>query len=444
MGRLLLFLLIYGVLAVPANAADLGELTPLSVHGSEDCGGPSGAPGELVVRTTTGVRFVTATRAGFQPGQTLTLGKGFTCSAVKVRPSGAGVIVGQLDGRVVAVVRDPGGAWSAPLTVVPITETSPTLSVTADVSDRGDVIVAMKAFTIDDKDLNAPPRSRFLAARRAPGGTFGAGEQLGAAAVALGDIEVGIAATGEAFVVTTLAPKNHQPPFQVPVEVRLALPGGTFGAPVHVADTRLLLRPGARGGRRRSRAHRRGLRGTRSSSPSARRDGLRRRDAGRLGRRGRVHLAVGRIAPGGAAAVVMGAAAARRSADRHPLPPPARSHHRSSHPTPSGVASRLDPFYSPRASSADQPDRVLHLRPLDPLTLTPDGRAVLAIGEGTRHDDDDRAAGRRAVVHRELPATGFDDVRRRVRAGARRRHARGHMDASRAAASRACHGPRAL
>src|SRR5690349_24609223 len=117
MGRLLLFLLIFGVLAVPANAADLGELTPLDVRGSGDCAGPTGAPGELVVRTTTGVRFVTATRTGFQLGQALDLGKGFICTTVKVRPSGAGVIAGQLNGETVAVVRDPGGTWSAPLPI---------------------------------------------------------------------------------------------------------------------------------------------------------------------------------------------------------------------------------------------------------------------------------------------------------------------------------------
>src|SRR4051794_14809444 len=122
MGRLPLFLLIFGVLAVPANAATLGELPPLSVRGTEDCGGPTGTPGELVVRTTTGVRFVTATRAGFQPGQALDLGKGFTCSAIKVRPSGAGVIAGDLNGQVVAVIRDPGGAWGAPLPVAPAAE----------------------------------------------------------------------------------------------------------------------------------------------------------------------------------------------------------------------------------------------------------------------------------------------------------------------------------
>ncbi len=431
MGRLLLFLLICGVLAAPANAADLGELTPLSVRGSEDCGGPTGAPGELVVRTTTGVRFVTATRAGFQPGQALNLGKGFACSVVKVRPSGAGVVVGQLDGRIVAVVRDPGGAWGAPLTVVPITETSPTLSVTADVSDRGDVIVAMKAFTVDVKALNAPPKSRFLVARRAPGGTFGAVEQIGVPAVALGDIHAGIAATGEAVVVTTLAARHRQPPFQVPVQARLAPSGQTFGAPVHIADTRVFSSPAlavaadgraliaAASGASMVVAERAPGAGFGPATP-----------VGSAGEGGLVSPFAG-IAPDGAAAVAWtrllpgDLQIVTRTVPGAFSPPVLASH------IAAGFAADDDPFYlSESFFAAISPFGTFFSGGEDPLTLTPDGHAVLAVGAGRRATHRDRAAGRRADRARTL-GRGLHDVRRRVRAGARRRRARRHLDALR-------------
>ena len=220
MGRLLLFLLISGVLAVPAHAAGLGELTPLSVRGSVDCGGPTGAPGELVIRTSTGVRFVTATRAGFQLGRGARPGQGLHLLAVKVRPSGAGVIAGELDGRVVAVVRDPGGTWGAPLPVASTAETSAPVSLSADVSDRGDVIVAVKAF---DFYVHHPRRrcraSSSHVVRRAA--CSERSSRLGARAQALGDIHAGHRRHGRGV-------RRHDARAQAPPT---AVPGARGGAP---------------------------------------------------------------------------------------------------------------------------------------------------------------------------------------------------------------------
>ena len=231
-----MLLLAVAALALPASAsaATLGEVAPLTLRGNEDCAGTTGAPGELVVATKTGVRFVSATRAGFQLGQALDLGPNFECQAVKVRPSGAGVIVGDVQGAIVAVVRDPGGTWSAPATISKTNSSAYSLYASADVSDRGDVIVAYKESRYGEEE-----HTRFKVARRAPGQTFGAEQQIGTSSEKLGDIVAGIAATGEAFLVTS-AIKNDRVPFQVPVDVRIAPPGGAFGVPVHLATTHLL------------------------------------------------------------------------------------------------------------------------------------------------------------------------------------------------------------
>ena len=61
------------------------------------------------------------------------------------------------------MVRDPGGAWGAPLTVALAPETSATVSLSADVSDRGDVIVAVKAF---DLDVQRPDAAAVALLRR--------------------------------------------------------------------------------------------------------------------------------------------------------------------------------------------------------------------------------------------------------------------------------------
>ena len=104
--------------ATPATAgAQFGQVEPLTLRGDDDCVRTTGAPGELALPATDGVRFAQATRAGVQLGRTVTLGKGFDCSAAVTRASGAGVIAGELDDSVVASVRAPGGDWGAPVSV---------------------------------------------------------------------------------------------------------------------------------------------------------------------------------------------------------------------------------------------------------------------------------------------------------------------------------------
>ena len=68
---------------------------------------------------------------------------------------------------VTAAVRDPGGAWSAPRTVVP-GKSRPETDAVAAVSERGDAALAV---TTSDRDAGP---ARLLVARRAPGGAFAA------------------------------------------------------------------------------------------------------------------------------------------------------------------------------------------------------------------------------------------------------------------------------
>ena len=84
--------------ATPATAgAQFGQVEPLTLRGDDDCVRTTGAPGELALPATDGVRFAQATRTGVQLGRTVTLGKGFECSAAVTRASGAGVIAGELE-----------------------------------------------------------------------------------------------------------------------------------------------------------------------------------------------------------------------------------------------------------------------------------------------------------------------------------------------------------
>lgn len=226
--------------AAPASAsAALGQVEPLALRGSSECVAPTGTPGEIVVPTKDGVRFVQATREGLKPGASVPLGgESFDCPSVVTRPSGAGVIAARASGSsgIVVVVRDPGGAWGAPVTI-PLEERRNAQQVGADVSDRGDVLVTWR-----ESGASAKEGYRFRAVRRAPGAALGTPETLGTPQRRAELVLPAIAATGEAFALTTVV-KGDKPPFRAPVSVASAAPGAPFGAPVKIADMAWLSLP---------------------------------------------------------------------------------------------------------------------------------------------------------------------------------------------------------
>lgn len=229
-----LALAIAALAAAPASAgAAIRQVEPLRVESLSGCVRATGTPGELAVETSEGVRFVQATRAGLKPGPLLEVGEPglLWCASVDTRPSGAGVIA--MPGETLSVaVRDPGGSWGAPVQFDPGEEWGAP-AVHATVSDRGDVLVVWRE--IRDESAPGGTTQRVRAVRRAPGGTFGAVETIGAESPRLEGIVGAIAATGEAFVMRTTV-VGDRVPFRAPVDVATAAPGAPFGAPVRVGE----------------------------------------------------------------------------------------------------------------------------------------------------------------------------------------------------------------
>ena len=147
------------------------------------------------------------------------------------RANGAGVIAGagRQASAVTVSVREPGsGSWGAPVTITLQAEWRPDV-VRAAVSDRGDVVVAWRETRFGpDGSIR-----RVRVARRSPGGAFGPGELLGKAATRHELVLPAVAATGEAFVLTTTSPDTGTPD-QVPLRMWTAAPGAAFGAPTAI------------------------------------------------------------------------------------------------------------------------------------------------------------------------------------------------------------------
>src|SRR4051812_7218093 len=117
MARLALLAFVLMALPGTASAAPLGEVPAIEVRASGECLNWTGVPGQIAVARGNRVRFVQASRAGFALGPEVAFSDGFDCAVATGRASGAGVIAGTNAAGVAAAVQDPGGAWSAPLTV---------------------------------------------------------------------------------------------------------------------------------------------------------------------------------------------------------------------------------------------------------------------------------------------------------------------------------------
>jgi len=235
--------------AAPATAsAAFGQVQPVTVSKNEECLGATGRPGEISASAFGGVRFLVATREGFQPGGKVELGgEFFQCDAIAAHPSGAGVIVGHestttddggFEERYVASIRDPGGTWGEGVEL-PVDQDWSADVLRAAVSDRGDVLITWRERKLTDGKSDT---YRFRAVRRGPGAGFGAPELLSAESPRAEQVTGAITSTGEALVLTTTV-EGTEPPFTARVSVSIAAPGAPFGAPVLIGRTNWLAAP---------------------------------------------------------------------------------------------------------------------------------------------------------------------------------------------------------
>src|SRR5262249_1385392 len=100
-----------------APAAPFGELPFRPVTSVASCLAPTGVPGGVVRWAAGGAELLDATAGGLGTQAALGLGTVRTCPAAAVDATGAGVVAGATRKGVRVVVRDPGGTWSAPITL---------------------------------------------------------------------------------------------------------------------------------------------------------------------------------------------------------------------------------------------------------------------------------------------------------------------------------------
>ncbi len=218
----------FAVLLAPptASAARFGELPFTPVSGAATCLRATGAPGELMRSSPTGVRFLQVTPAGAVDTGGVTTGlPEDVCPQVAVRPGGAGVVAQGGKGLWVAT-RDPGAGWTTP---VKLGDGAARVAVA--VSDAGDAVVAW---------LEPGSGGRFTvkAVRRAAGGAFGAPVALGTGRSATeyslqGSVQAAIGAGGEAIVEWT---QPAGTPGLLPVLAAIAPAGAAFGAPQRIGE----------------------------------------------------------------------------------------------------------------------------------------------------------------------------------------------------------------
>jgi hypothetical protein len=231
-----LTLLVSALLIAPASAhADFTEIPTYDFTGEPSCVAPTGAPGEVAIGSTSGARFLQATRTGFTQTAEVKAGEGFTCGAVVSRPNGAGVIAGtQYYGdSVVAVVRDPGGAWSAPVHVASREGWTPD-TVVGDVSERGDVVVAWT-----EERSRPEPQIRVRIAQRLAGGEFGPPKVVFASNGMSypRSVDAAVTSTGEAVVTWTALDVSGKGEPKASASVAVVASDGAVGAPTTVDVT---------------------------------------------------------------------------------------------------------------------------------------------------------------------------------------------------------------
>ena len=232
--RFALALLILATLPAAAGAAPFGELPFQPVAPAARCLRATGAPGEVVRWAPDGAEFLQATASGFGTPVRVALGDArLTCPVASAQPSGAAVVVEQVDGGIAFAVRDPGGAWGSVQTIA-----QPPghffESAVAAVSARGDAVVA---WTDLSDDARLQDLARVLVVRRPAGGTFGPPLELQPATPS--HIDSPRAAVGVQDDGTVLALWSRDNPKNDERKVALfatAAPGAPFGTPQRLSS----------------------------------------------------------------------------------------------------------------------------------------------------------------------------------------------------------------
>ncbi len=236
-----LAVLIVLLTAPAAQAAPLAEqaFEPLPNRAVATCLRATGTPSGLAIFGPISARssstdLLAAGPAGTTRTARVDLGSLVDCAAVATAPGGAAVVAGAVQSRarveVRAVVQDPGGAFAAPVTLGDTTDDGP--EVAAAVSPSGHAVVAW--VQTRGAPRSGDPPFRIVAARRAPGGGFGAFQRLTpwrrGLAFAGVHVTAGIDAGGVATVAWARpsATRGRALSGELTVETASAAPGAAF------------------------------------------------------------------------------------------------------------------------------------------------------------------------------------------------------------------------
>ncbi len=248
MRRLLLGFAVLGVWPAAA-AASFGEVAFRPAGGIATCLRATGLPGELVRTTATSAQFLQAGPGGLTPvADVETEGSMEACPQATSRPNGMGVVAFFLKSGfggkayVRAALREPGGAWGPPVNMLGLQEVASAHPLAADVSARGDALVA-QAGTSDQRRLVVVAARRASlprAERSSPlrSGAFGAGETVFTAPKGASSqvrLLAGVSASGEAVLAWSFQVADGKPR---ELWAAIAAAGGPFAAPVKLGSLR--------------------------------------------------------------------------------------------------------------------------------------------------------------------------------------------------------------
>jgi hypothetical protein len=236
--RLLTLALLLGLPAT-ASAAPFGELGFRAAGGVATCLRATGLPGELVRSTATGAQFLQAGPAGLTPVADVRSdgNDAGACPQAAARANGVGVVAFALAGErsdqgfVRVSLREPGGTWAPYTDPIGTGEVASAHPLAADISERGDALVAVAS-----RDAQ---RLRVTAVRRGPGGAFGAPETVFSSAKGASRqvrLLAGVSASGDAVVAWSFQAVADKPR---ELWAAVAPAGAPFAAPVKLATLRI-------------------------------------------------------------------------------------------------------------------------------------------------------------------------------------------------------------